>query len=136
MDEDATLAVSVAAVSGDRVLLVRRGRAPARGLYAFPGGRVEPGESLETAARRELAEETGLLAERLARLDEMLLGGGPNDVRLYRLTVFRADRVSGRLRAGDDAAEVAWYSPEAMRGLPMTGSTLTVARRLLGKPCP
>lgn len=136
MDEDATLAVSVAAVSGDRVLLVRRGRAPARGLYAFPGGRVEPGESLETAARRELAEETGLLAERLARLDEMLLGGGPNDVRLYRLTVFRADRVSGRLRAGDDAAEVAWYSLEAMRGLPMTGSTLTVARRLLGKPCP
>ncbi|WP_298900115.1 NUDIX domain-containing protein, partial [uncultured Mesorhizobium sp.] len=55
-------AVSVAVVRGDMVLLVKRARQPSRGLYAYPGGKVEAGETLEQAARRELLEETRLLA--------------------------------------------------------------------------
>ena len=61
-------AVSVAMRRHDRMLLVKRGRAPSRGLYAFPGGRVEAGETLEAAARRELLEETGLEAGELSPL--------------------------------------------------------------------
>ncbi|RVD18864.1 NUDIX domain-containing protein, partial [Mesorhizobium sp. M4B.F.Ca.ET.017.02.2.1] len=55
-------AVSVAIVRGDKVLLVKRARPPSQGLYAYPGGKVEPGETLSQAAARELEEETGLLA--------------------------------------------------------------------------
>ena len=62
-------AVSVAVVRGNRLLLVKRGREPSRGLHAFPGGRVEPGETNEEAARRELFEETGLRAENLAPIE-------------------------------------------------------------------
>ncbi len=43
-----------------RLLLVRRGHEPSRGLWSVPGGRVEPGESLVEAVERELKEETGV----------------------------------------------------------------------------
>ncbi|TIS58122.1 MAG: NUDIX domain-containing protein, partial [Mesorhizobium sp.] len=49
-------AVSVAVVRGDRVLLVKRARAPSQGLYAYPGGKVEPGETPEECLVRELHE--------------------------------------------------------------------------------
>jgi bifunctional NMN adenylyltransferase/nudix hydrolase len=46
--------------AADHVLLVQRGRAPGKGLWATPGGFLEPGESLLCGALRELSEETGL----------------------------------------------------------------------------
>ncbi|WP_419945175.1 NUDIX hydrolase [Candidatus Poriferisodalis sp.] len=55
-----TVCVGGIAVRDGSVLLVRRGCPPGEGLWAFPGGRVEPGESLSEAVERELAEETGL----------------------------------------------------------------------------
>ena len=54
------LAVSAAIFRDDQVLLVRRARAPSKGVYSLPGGRVEFGESLHTALYREVDEETGL----------------------------------------------------------------------------
>jgi 8-oxo-dGTP diphosphatase len=54
------LAVSAAIFRDGRVLIVRRGRPPAHGLYTLPGGGVELGETLEEAIKREAREETGL----------------------------------------------------------------------------
>ena len=54
------LAVSAAIFRDGRVLIVRRGRPPAHGLYTLPGGGVELGETLEEAIVREVREETGL----------------------------------------------------------------------------
>ena len=47
----------------DRLLLIRRKNEPYKGCYAFPGGFVELGEATESAALRELKEETGLVGE-------------------------------------------------------------------------
>src|SRR5690606_4494893 len=95
-------AVSVALRREHRLLLVRRGRAPSLGYYAFPGGRVEAGETLEEAARRELAEETGLAAGSLSPLLRVHVEGDDMD---YDLQVFFGLHMDGEPVAADDAAE-------------------------------
>lgn len=53
-------AASVAIVRQHDVLLIQRHRAPSEGLWTLPGGRLEPGETAEQCAIRELKEEMGL----------------------------------------------------------------------------
>lgn len=88
-------AVSVALMRGDRILLVKRGQAPSRGHYAFPGGRVEPGETEEQAARRELFEETGLEAAHIVPLRAYMIDAERDGHEItYRLQVFRVTTVA------------------------------------------
>ena len=90
---------------GGRLLLVRRGRPPAEGLWSVPGGRIEPGETAAAAATREVREETGLDVEVGAVLITAVIADGA-----YRVQDFAARVVGGRLHAGDDASEVRWVT--------------------------
>lgn len=130
MEERIILAVSAAIMKDDRFLLVRRGREPSRGLFAFPGGRVVPGETLEEAVRRELMEETSLTAGSFSFFREITLGDPAVDAVAYRLSIFRGSYVGGEAVAGDDADRVGWYLPQEMRFLPMTPSTLAIAEEI------
>ena len=60
------LAVSAAIIRDGHVLIVRRARPPAHGLFTLPGGVVEVGETLAEAVVREVREETGILVEPVA----------------------------------------------------------------------
>src|SRR5262245_25949943 len=60
------VAVSAAIVRNGKILVVRRARAPANGLFTLPGGVVETGETLTEAVAREVSEETGLTIEPVA----------------------------------------------------------------------
>lgn len=133
-DADLIAAVSAACVRDDRVLLVLRGRAPAKGLHAFPGGRVEAGETPEAALRRELKEETGLAAVRWKPFRKVQLGATEPGPPVYSLTVFLVTEVRGALVAGDDAAAAGWFTLDEAEKLPITPSTLAVVRELLGPP--
>ncbi len=90
------------------VLLVRRGEAPFAGMWAIPGGFKRPTETLDMAAKRELAEETGVDAASL--LTQFGAYGDPGrDPRMNVVTVAYVAvlRDVGTVVAGTDAAEAA-----------------------------
>lgn len=128
MDKPCVPAISIAARRGGKFLLVERANPPSQGKFAFPGGRVEAGEDLETAARRELFEETGLRADGLRPFETLMLSG---EDCVYSLTVFRADSLSGDLAAGDDALSAGFFDRSAMESLPMSQSTLRTVDKIL-----
>ncbi len=94
----------------NQVILVQRGKEPRRGQWGFPGGAVEPGESLREAALRELLEETGVHAESLGMVDVVEVrefdGGGRHHH--YVLIAMLCRYLSGNLTPGDDAADCRW----------------------------
>ncbi|CAN5734311.1 NUDIX hydrolase [soil metagenome] len=113
--------VGVAVVSDGRLLLVRRGREPGLGLWAVPGGKVERGERLIDAARREAREETGLEVAigEVVWVGESIGPGHPPQWH-YTLVDFRATVIGGHLAPDDDAAEAGWFTVEEARRLPLT----------------
>jgi NADH pyrophosphatase NudC (nudix superfamily) len=71
------LAVSAAILRDGKVLIVRRARKPALGVYTLPGGVVEAGETLEQAIVREVKEETALDIAPVTLAGHRWLGGEP-----------------------------------------------------------
>jgi 8-oxo-dGTP diphosphatase len=129
------LAVSVALERDGKFLLVLRANPPAQHMYAFPGGRVEPGETLEHAALRELEEETGLKAANPRPFASFDLGSGaPGESSRshFFLTVFLADDMGGEPEAMDDAKAVGWFAPDEIRSLPVPQSMVTCMDMLAG----
>ena len=98
-----------------KVLLIRRGNEPFKGRWAFPGGFVEPDEDLETAARRELKEETGLSG---IYLEQLYTFGDPGrDPRERVITVVYYALVPTdqlQILAADDADEVDWFGMDEL----------------------
>ena len=99
------ICVGAIARQGDALLLIERGRGAAIGEWSVPGGRVEFGESLAEAVRREMAEETGL---------DVVVGDVVDWVERisaehhFVIVDFTVTVVDGTLRAGDDAADARW----------------------------
>jgi ADP-ribose pyrophosphatase YjhB (NUDIX family) len=117
------LAVSAAIFRDGRVLIVRRGRPPAHGLYTLPGGGVELGETLEQAVVREVREETGLAVAPLALVGFREAIGRDAAGRIERHFVilpFAARWIAGEIALNEELAEAQWRRPDELAGLKTT----------------
>ncbi|PZA06401.1 MULTISPECIES: NUDIX domain-containing protein [unclassified Meiothermus] len=106
-----TVAALITGPSG-RVLLVRTTKW--RGLWGIPGGKVEWGEPLEAALRREIREEVGLELQgvRLARVQEAILDPQFHKPAHFVLLNYYAQSQSEAVRPNEEIAEWAWIRPE------------------------
>ncbi len=93
-----------------RLLMIRRGREPFLGMWALPGGFVEPNETVGQAAVRELEEETRLKGVTAEELGCYSTPG--RDPRGWIVTIAHVASVTEdqmkQASAGDDAADLAW----------------------------
>ena len=111
--ETPKLMVDVVIPSERGVVLIRRASEPFAGQWALPGGFVELGETVEEAAAREAAEETGLAVE-VARLIGVY-SEPERDPRGHNVSVAFLVRVlSGELAAATDASEVSVLDPSSV----------------------
>ncbi len=112
-------------VHNQNVLLVQRSKQPDAGLWGFPGGHVEWGETVLQAAKRELFEETSVIAAPMRYLDNLdLLRRDSQGAVLshYLLVGVACEYRSGQPNAGDDALDARWFPLDQIRSgdLPMS----------------
>jgi ADP-ribose pyrophosphatase YjhB (NUDIX family) len=93
---------------GDRIVLVRRNNTPCG--WAIPGGFVEVGETVETAAVREALEETGLSVRLYALLG--IYSNPSRDSRFHTISLVYIGHAEGKPEGSDDAAEAQLFSEE------------------------
>jgi len=107
---------SVALIHKGKVLLIKRAYAPYQHLWTLPGGRLEPGETIEECAAREIQEEVGLTVFALRHVLTQALGQD----QAFKLAVFATQGFEGEIVPSDEIAAYQWIAPDAMGGLRTT----------------
>lgn len=101
-----------------QILLAKRRKNPDSGLWGFPGGHVELGETALAAAARELLEETGITAtpiEYLTNTDLVVHNPDGSVAMHYLLAGVLCDYVSGTVQAADDVSDAQWFDCHDVR---------------------
>ncbi len=109
--------IGIVVLRPSSVLLVRRSRPPAQGAWSLPGGAQRLGETVEQAARRELAEETGLStgALHLAACADSIHEDADGRIRFhYTILDFCTAWTGSAPVAGGDAGEVTWAALDGL----------------------
>ena len=132
------LAVSASIFRDDQILLVRRAREPAKGVYTLPGGRVEFGETLVEAITREVREETSLTIDvvGLSGWREVLPDAASCVSGHFVILSFASRWVSGDVVLNDELDDARWLALDAIGPLRTTDGLADIIRaaqaRLVG----
>jgi ADP-ribose pyrophosphatase YjhB (NUDIX family) len=134
------LAVSAAIIRDGKVLVVRRARKPALGIYTLPGGVVEAGETLTRALTREVREETALAIQpvALAGHREVIMKDADGRIeRHFVIMCFASRWVSGEPVLNEELDDARWIDPAELANLRTTEGiaeiVATAVERLSGR---
>lgn len=108
------------AIEEGRLLMVQRVRPPYAGMWSLPGGKLDLGETLESALIREMREETGLdiAVSGYAGLLESIYPDNSNNH--YVILDYFIKVLGGTLHPADDAADARWFELEEIPTIPTT----------------
>jgi 8-oxo-dGTP diphosphatase len=115
-----------------RVLLVKRGQAPALGKWSLPGGLLHLGETTREAAAREVAEECGIAIRvaGLAGMVERVIRDDAGRIRYHYILIdYLAVPDGTRLIPGSDAADAQWIEIDRVAELDATDGLLDMIRK-------
>jgi len=114
-----------------KVLLIKRGEPPYIGQWCIPGGKVRFGESLQQAAEREILEETGIVikaGEPIFSFD--IIDTSNKDALIHYVVIdLVADYISGEIRSGSDAIDVAWVDKDNLESFTVQETTRQLLER-------
>lgn len=105
-----------------RYLLISRSSAPEVGAWTLPGGRVEPGETLQDAVAREVREETGLSVR--AVVEAGVARRTAPDGAVFEIHCFTTEPSGGEPEAGTDAGGAEWFTAGELPALHLTRGLL------------
>ncbi|MGE5484454.1 MAG: NUDIX hydrolase [Ignavibacteriales bacterium] len=119
--------------SGLEIVLVKRGKDPAKGKWSVPGGAIEPGERAREAAVREVMEECGLEIRLCGVFDvfDNLVRDEAGGLQYHYVIIdFLAKAVEGEMRPGSDVSEAIWVPVGEAGRMDLTRGTLEIIQRL------
>jgi len=131
MSTQPKVGVGAVVVDQGKVLLVRRRFEPSAGYWSFPGGHVEPGETLEEAVLRELLEETGLVgySPKLLAVTEYICLDTAGHLKYHYVIIdFLIEDFSGELRLNEESEDAGFFSLDEALHMKLSIST----RKVLG----
>ena len=121
--------VGAVVMKDGKVLLVKRGIDPNKGLWAIPGGSLKLGETLQQGAEREIMEETGITIKAKDPVYSFDFFERDGDGRLrfhYVIVDMIADYVGGEAQGADDALEARWVSQGELKEMDVSRNTLKI----------
>lgn len=127
------VAVGALVLRDGRLLVVQRGKAPAEGVWALPGGSVELGETMAEAVEREVLEETGVVVKAGAVIHAFDAVVRDDDGRIrfhYVIVDLACEWVSGEATPGCDARDARFVTREEFAGLRSSRATVDLVRRV------
>ena len=127
------VAVGAVVIHDQKILLVKRKNPPAQGQWTIPGGHVQLGETLQMAAEREIAEETGILIranEPVYIFDQIVRDKNGAVLFHYVIVDLAAELMGGILTPGDDALDAAWLGSQQLQSCNINPKTLKLLTRI------